>query len=107
MYCIIPVSVNECNLREVYTIAPREVRQMGNDDVRREMMTYGRKDALSIDLIHSGSLRLAICSCVYSIYIARKFIIIQVYSASNSTVSCDALSIDLIHSGSLRHAYNM
>jgi hypothetical protein len=29
-----PVSVNECNLREVYTIAPREVRQMGNDDVR-------------------------------------------------------------------------
>jgi hypothetical protein len=34
MYCIIPVSVNECNLREVYTIAPREVRQMGNDDVR-------------------------------------------------------------------------
>jgi hypothetical protein len=42
MYCIIPLSVNECNLREVYTIAPREVRQMGNDDVRREMMTYGR-----------------------------------------------------------------
>jgi hypothetical protein len=38
----IPLSVNECNLREVYTIAPREVRQMGNDDVRREMMTYGR-----------------------------------------------------------------
>jgi hypothetical protein len=37
-----PVSVNECNLREVYTIAPREVRQMGNDDVRREMMTYVR-----------------------------------------------------------------
>jgi hypothetical protein len=37
-----PVSVNECNLLEVYTIAPREVRQMGNDDVRREMMTYGR-----------------------------------------------------------------
>jgi hypothetical protein len=32
MYCIIPVSVNECNLREVYTIAHREVRQ-------REMMT--------------------------------------------------------------------
>jgi hypothetical protein len=41
-YFIIPVSVNECNLREVYTIAPREVRQMGNDDVRREMMTYVR-----------------------------------------------------------------
>jgi hypothetical protein len=37
-----PVSVNECNLREAYTIAPREVRQMGNDDVRREMMTYVR-----------------------------------------------------------------
>jgi hypothetical protein len=42
MYCIIPVSVNECNLREVYTIAPREERQMGNDNVRREMMTCGR-----------------------------------------------------------------
>jgi hypothetical protein len=36
MYCIIPVSVNECNLREVYTIAPREKY------VRWEMMTYGR-----------------------------------------------------------------
>jgi hypothetical protein len=42
MYCIIPVSVNEYNLREMYTIAPREVRQMGNDDVKREMMTCGR-----------------------------------------------------------------
>jgi hypothetical protein len=42
MYCTIPVSVNECNLREVYTIAPREVRQMGNDDVRREVMTYAK-----------------------------------------------------------------
>jgi hypothetical protein len=41
-YFIIPVSVNECNLREAYTIASTEVRQMGNDDVRREMMTYGR-----------------------------------------------------------------
>jgi hypothetical protein len=40
MYCVIPLSVKEYNLREVYTIAPREVRQMGNDDVRREMMTY-------------------------------------------------------------------
>jgi hypothetical protein len=45
-----PLSVNECNLREAYTIAPREVRQMGNDDVRREMMTYGRN-------IDSGSNR--------------------------------------------------
>jgi hypothetical protein len=34
MCVAIPLSVNECNLREVYTIAPREVRQMGNDDVR-------------------------------------------------------------------------
>jgi hypothetical protein len=41
-FFIIPVSVSECNLREAYTIAPTEVRQMGNDDVRREMMTYGR-----------------------------------------------------------------
>jgi hypothetical protein len=40
--CIIAVSVNECNLRVAYTMAPREVRQMGNDDVRSEMMTYGR-----------------------------------------------------------------
>jgi hypothetical protein len=39
-YCFIPPSVNEYNLREVYTIAPREVRQMGNDYVRWEMMTY-------------------------------------------------------------------
>jgi hypothetical protein len=38
----IPLSVNECNLREAYTIAPTEVRQMGNDDVRRELITYGR-----------------------------------------------------------------
>jgi hypothetical protein len=42
MCVVIPHSVNECNLREVYTIAPREVRQMGNDDVRWEMMTYGQ-----------------------------------------------------------------
>jgi hypothetical protein len=66
MYFILPVSVNECNLREAYTIAPREVRQMGNDYVRRELMTYGKHldsrkkstgcDALSIDLLHSGSL---------------------------------------------------
>jgi hypothetical protein len=40
MCVIVPLSVNECNLREVYTIAPREVRQTGNDDVRSEMMTY-------------------------------------------------------------------
>jgi hypothetical protein len=33
MCVVIPVSINECNLREVYTIAPREVRQTGNDDV--------------------------------------------------------------------------
>jgi hypothetical protein len=39
MCVAIPLSVNECNLREVYTIAHREVRQMGNDDVRSEMMT--------------------------------------------------------------------
>jgi hypothetical protein len=45
-----PVSVNECNLREVYTIAPREVRQTGNDDVRSEMMTY-------VKSIDSGSNR--------------------------------------------------
>ena len=50
MYCIIPVSVNECNLREVYTIAPREVRQTGNDDVRSEMMTY-------VKSVYSGSNR--------------------------------------------------
>jgi hypothetical protein len=41
-YYILPAFINECNLREAYTIAPTEVRQMGNDDVRREMMTYGR-----------------------------------------------------------------
>jgi hypothetical protein len=68
-YYILPAFINECNLREAYTIAPTEVRQMGNDDVRREMMTYGRNldsassrpgcDAPSINLIHSGSLRLA------------------------------------------------
>jgi hypothetical protein len=39
MCVVLPLSVNECNLREVYTIAPREVRQMGNDDVSWEMMT--------------------------------------------------------------------
>jgi hypothetical protein len=36
MCVVIPLSVNECNLREVYTIAPREVREMGNDDVREK-----------------------------------------------------------------------
>jgi hypothetical protein len=36
MCVIVPLSVNECNLREVYTIAHREVRQTGNDDVRKE-----------------------------------------------------------------------
>jgi hypothetical protein len=43
MCVILPLSVNEWNLREVYAIAPREVRQLVNDDVRWEMMTYGRK----------------------------------------------------------------
>jgi hypothetical protein len=38
--CSYTLSVNECNLREVYTIAHREVRHMGIDDVRSEMMTY-------------------------------------------------------------------
>jgi hypothetical protein len=32
----IPLSVNECNLREAYTIAPTEVRQTGNDNVRQK-----------------------------------------------------------------------
>jgi hypothetical protein len=33
---MILVSVNECNLREAYTIAPTEVRQRGNVHVREK-----------------------------------------------------------------------
>jgi hypothetical protein len=55
MYCIIPVSVNECNLREAYAIAPTEVRRRGNVHVR-EKPRYRKQstgcDTLSIDLIH-------------------------------------------------------
>jgi hypothetical protein len=37
MCVFIPLSVNDCNLRKVYTIAPRGVRQM------EKMMTYGKQ----------------------------------------------------------------
>jgi hypothetical protein len=96
MYCIIPFSANECNLREVYTMAPREERQMANDDVRSEKMTYGRNPDRGSNRPFVMRLQLilyilvvydmrtickysdAICSCVYLIYIARKSIMIQV-----------------------------
>jgi hypothetical protein len=60
MCVVLPLSVNECNLRKVYTIAPREVRKTGNDDVREKPSERKQStgcDALSIDLIHSGSSR--------------------------------------------------